>query len=92
MTARKHDTIGIHLYDQTDRLLPNVGLLRIKDLETNQMEWVDTNQAKVRNSLQIKFDAFVGSLKTQFATANAGFISMHTQQDFVKMLHQYFNQ
>jgi uncharacterized protein (DUF58 family) len=92
MTARKHDTIGIHLYDQTDRELPNVGLLRIKDLETNQMEWIDTNQTKVRHHLQAKFDAFAAGLKAQFAAADAGLMSIHTQQDFVKILHQYFNQ
>jgi uncharacterized protein (DUF58 family) len=90
-SGKKHDVIGIHLFDKIEREIPNVGLMAMQDLETGMQQYLNTSNAKDREMVTKKFDAFFSNTKSTFAKANAGFISMHTAQDYVKILHQYFS-
>ncbi|MDE6072658.1 MAG: DUF58 domain-containing protein, partial [Muribaculaceae bacterium] len=47
---RKHDLASIQVYDKRDAEMPNVGLIRIKDLETGQDRWIDTSSSYVRKA------------------------------------------
>ncbi|MBD0332604.1 MAG: DUF58 domain-containing protein, partial [Chitinophagaceae bacterium] len=55
VAGKKHDVIGIKLYDQTDRKLPAVGMLRIVDAESGKQKWVDTNSKLVRHYHEEEF-------------------------------------
>src|SRR3982751_1714147 len=55
VAAKKHDLVGIKLYDKMDRHLPKLGMLRIEDSETDQQKWVDTNSAFVRFEYEKEF-------------------------------------
>jgi uncharacterized protein (DUF58 family) len=91
VSSRKHDIIGIHLYDTIDRELPKVGILAVQDLETGEQLYINTNKESVRTNQQTRFDTFRSEAKANFSKSNAGFMSMHTGQDYVKILHQYFS-
>ena len=45
IAAKKHDIIGIKLYDKMDQHLPNVGMMRVEDAETGVQKWIDTGSA-----------------------------------------------
>lgn len=49
IAANKHDVYGIQVYDKRDAKLPDVGLMRVRDLETGQEQWIDTSSRRVRN-------------------------------------------
>lgn len=49
IASSKHDVYGVQVYDKRDAQLPDVGLLRVADLETGAEQWVDTSSRKVRN-------------------------------------------
>lgn len=49
IAANKHDVYGVQVYDKRDAQLPDVGLIRLADLETGREQWVDTSSKKVRN-------------------------------------------
>ncbi|MBR6640201.1 MAG: DUF58 domain-containing protein [Muribaculaceae bacterium] len=46
----KHDVTAIQVYDKRDAQLPNVGLLKIKDLETGKEQWLNTSSSRVRQA------------------------------------------
>ncbi|MEM9928716.1 MAG: DUF58 domain-containing protein, partial [Bacteroidota bacterium] len=48
LAARRHDVIGMHLYDPRERELPAVGLIHARDAETGKIEWIDTDSRRVR--------------------------------------------
>src|ERR1700690_4382052 len=48
IAAKKHDLIGIRLFDPRESELPPVGLMRVLDAETGERLWVDTTDRKVR--------------------------------------------
>ena len=49
IASSKHDIMAIRVYDERDSILPNVGIVELRDLESGRTEWVDTSSRRVRN-------------------------------------------
>ncbi|MDE5635409.1 MAG: DUF58 domain-containing protein, partial [Muribaculaceae bacterium] len=50
IASGKHDVYAIQVYDKRDSQLPNVGLMRVADLETGHECWVDTSSSSTRKA------------------------------------------
>lgn len=48
VASNKHDVIGIQVYDKRDTQMPDVGLIRLTDLESGDSKWIDTSSKSVR--------------------------------------------
>jgi len=90
VASRRHDIIGIHVYDEREQTIPNVGLLRIKDAESNKMMVVDTSSKKVRENYQNWFSEHVENFITSFKKVGSDIISVNTEEDYVKALLKFF--
>lgn len=90
IAARKHDVIGIHLYDPLEPALPNVGLIHVHDAETGRIGWVDTSSSKVRNryaeAFRMKEERFLSS----FHRSGADTLSIKAGDSYVNALLQFF--
>ncbi len=49
IAAKKHDLIGVRLFDPRESELVPVGLMRVRDAETGEATWIDTADSSVRN-------------------------------------------
>jgi uncharacterized protein (DUF58 family) len=47
IAARKHDLIGVRLFDPREISLPNIGLMHVVDAETGENVWVDTSDKRI---------------------------------------------
>jgi len=90
IAARRHDMVGIQLYDQRDRELPPVGLIRARDAETDQVQWVDTSSARVRKTYTDWFDANVAYFQQSFRQSGADTLRIQTGSSYVNALLQFF--
>lgn len=90
IAARRHDLIGIHLFDKLEKSLPAVGLLRVADAESDQKIWVDTSDATFRKNYNQKFEANFQRTKSAFLRSGADFLSVSTDENYVKSLLQFF--
>ena len=87
---RKHDLIGIRLFDPAEKLLPDLGVIKVRDPESGSSFWIDTsNRAemeKLKTQINSDFDAFNKQAK------KIGFdtISVSTNGDFVDPLISLF--
>ena len=87
---RKHDLIGIRLFDPAEKLFPDLGVLKVKDPESGSSFWIDTSSnremEKLESKIQSDFDAFQNKAK------KIGFdiISVSTNGDFVDPLISLF--
>ncbi len=86
----KHDVIGIRVYDKMDMQLPDAGLMQIKDAETNKTKWVDTSNAMIRYNYQQHFMQQSEMSKNYFRKAGAELLHVRTDDDYVKILQQFF--
>lgn len=90
VAGKKHDVIGIKMYDKMDMELPEAGLLEIEDAETGQIQWVDTNDYLVRSNYQQAFFSFTEKCKDIFVKAGCDLLHMRTDEDYVKILQKFF--
>ncbi|MBS1661152.1 MAG: DUF58 domain-containing protein, partial [Bacteroidetes bacterium] len=52
VAGKKHDFVGIKVYDKMDMELPAIGMIEAEDSETGIRHWVDTNDFLVRTNYQ----------------------------------------
>lgn len=90
VAARKHDIVGMKIYDRMDRQLPEAGLLRIEDAETGKQKWVNSNSAFVRFEYEKEFFRITDYCIDVFKKAGADLLHLRTDEDYVKVLQRFF--
>lgn len=88
--GKKHDVIGLKVYDKMDMQLPKAGLLQLKDAETGKVKWIDSDDALVRHNYQQYFFEQTDICKKYFKQAGAELLHVRTDEDYVKILQQFF--
>ncbi len=90
VAANRHDVMAVQVYDKRDAEMPDMGLMRVEDLETGATRWVDTGSAKVRRA----YDRWWYDLQQRMASAlrstHVDFVSVATDEDYVKALMALF--
>ncbi len=90
IASRKHDIVGIHIYDKSERKLPNAGLIRMKDAETGAERIIDTSVRKVRDNYAQWFEKHENTFKNSFSKSGSDILSIQTDEDYVKSLLKFF--
>ncbi len=88
--GKKHDVIGVKVYDKMDMQLPQIGMLQLQDIETGQTKWLDTDNKMVRYNYQQNFLQQTENCKNIFKKAGADLLHIRTDEDYVKILQQFF--
>lgn len=83
---RKHDLAAIQIYDRRDAEMPDVGLFRMRDMETGSDIWVDTSSKKVRNRYAKAWYDRQQRLSEDVKKSGVDIASITTDEDFVKAL------
>ena len=86
----KHDVTAIHVYDKRDAQLPDVGLLKIKDLETGREQWLDTSSSRVRQAHNKWWYERQQQTTEIMHRCRADMASVATDEDYVKALMGLF--
>ena len=73
-----------------DMQLPDVGLVQMEDAESGKTSWVDTSSALVRYNYQQHFLKQSEQCKRNFRKAGADLLHIRTDDDYVKILQQFF--
>ncbi len=86
----RHDVIGLRIYDKMDMQLPDAGLLQIEDFETGKSQWINTSDALVQYNYKQQFALQSDRCKNYFRKAGADLLHIRTDEDYVKVLQQFF--
>lgn len=90
LAARRHDLVGIQVYDKYDRELPDAGLIQATDSETGQQIWLDSSDSAVRANYVHRFDQHKKYCQQSFRKSGASLLSIRTNEDYVKALQGFF--
>lgn len=88
--CRKHDVVVIQVYDIFAKTLPDIGLVKVMDSETGHEMFLDTSSKKVRNAHQKYWNQRQQTLNLLFNKTKTDYISVATNEDYVKALLQLF--
>lgn len=88
---RKHDLAAIQVYDRRDATMPNVGFMRVRDMETGADRWIDTSSAKVRRAFDKAWYDRQQKISSITARCGVDMVSVTTDEDYVKALLSLFH-
>lgn len=89
---RKHDLVAIQVYDPLAKRLPDVGLMKIRDAETSHEMVIDTSSKKLRQAHARYWLEREESLNELFAKSKIDWISVATNEDYVRPMMSLFAQ
>jgi uncharacterized protein (DUF58 family) len=90
LTSRKHDVIGVKVYDKMDLELPSMGFVQVRDAESGIEKWVDSSNGFVREQYQSEFFRVTDYSSTVFKNAGSDLLHVRTGDDYVKVLQRFF--
>ncbi|MEC7855436.1 MAG: DUF58 domain-containing protein [Candidatus Neomarinimicrobiota bacterium] len=87
---RKHDLIGIKIYDPFEVNLPDIGMIKVEDPETGSMFWIDTSYVPDLQKMNNENIRSFVALEKESAKIGLDFISISTAEDYVDPLMKFF--
>ena len=90
IAARKHQLLGLRVFDQKDNEIPDVGYALFTDAETGKQIWANTSNARWRYQFAEQQKQKVKHVTEDFESSSASFININTGEDYSKFLYQYF--
>ena len=87
---RKHDLIGVNIYDPYEMELPDIGMIKVEDPETGKMFWIDTSYGPDLKEMNTENNKTLIELKKKTSKIVLDFISISTGEDYIEPLMKFF--
>jgi len=88
---KKHDLINIQILDKAEVTIPEIGFVKLHDVETQSSIWIDTNNKAFQNISQNNIQNNNDSIKIFCKNNKIDFIPIDTSEGYLKPLEQFFN-
>ncbi len=88
---KKHDLILIQVLDKKELNFPKVGLVPIRDIERDDLQWVNTNSKKFRDWLKEEIEIKKDSLQRLCKKLEINYLEIETGQNIIGPLVGLFN-
>ena len=90
VARNRHDVIALQVYDKRDTQMPDVGLMRVMDLETGASRWIDTSSKRVRSAYGRWWYDRQQQMAETLRSRRVDFASVATDEDYVRALMGLF--
>jgi len=87
---KKHDVVALRVFDEREKKIPAMGLVKMMDAESGQFKWIDTSNKKVREGFRLWNAKNDANLKALFGRCGVDSVSLRTDQSYVKPLMNLF--
>jgi len=90
IAARRHDLIGLRIFDISEQELPKLGFGKFYDPEKKKYLWIDTSAKKYREAYRNWHIKNMDYMETSFIKAGAELLSVRTDESYVQPLIRFF--
>jgi uncharacterized protein (DUF58 family) len=90
IAAKKHDVIGVRLYDPREVEIPSMGLMRVMDAESGDTAWIDTSDPRIRNGYTRWWSEREEARKKMFLRSGVDAIDIRIDQSYINPLVSFF--
>jgi uncharacterized protein (DUF58 family) len=92
VSGRRHDFIAIHVEDERERTIPNIGIITLEDAETGEQLEINTADRTTRTRFALLAEEQETDLKRTLRRNNIDAISLRTGDDYLPALRSFFKQ
>ncbi len=90
MANSRHDLIALNIYDSREDEIPNVGMIQLRDAETNEQRWINTSDSEVRLNYKKEVLKRKKLLEQTFKKSGVDMTNIATHQSYVAPLMNLF--
>lgn len=91
IASNKHDLVAIRIADEREAQLPDLGLAKFYDPETDETIWIDTADSCIRNEFAARYTQHVDRVDEVFRKYGIDQTVLYTGEDYVKELKKLFD-
>ncbi|HWM23470.1 MAG TPA: DUF58 domain-containing protein [Chthoniobacterales bacterium] len=92
VSGRRHDFIAVHIQDQREETLPNVGIITLEDSETGEQIEINTADRGTRARFSALAETKRAELNRTLRRNSIDAISLRTGEDYLPALRSFFKQ
>jgi len=92
VSGRRHDFIAVHVQDQREEMLPNVGIITLEDAETGEQLEINTADRTTRARFSAMAETHRAELYRTLRRNSIDAISLRTGEDYLPALRSFFKQ
>lgn len=90
IAAKRHDLIGLGVFDKMEKQLPPRGLIRGKYAETGESLLLDTSSSGINEQWNNAYSQHISDTKTMLNKAGSDLLILETGEPYTTILHQFF--
>jgi len=90
IASKKHQLLGLRVFDEKDNEIPDVGYAFFRDIETGKQIWVNTSNQRWRYNYAEAQKQKIRNLREAFEKSSASFVEVNAEEDYTKILYNYF--
>lgn len=91
VAVNRHDLSVIKIYDPRERVVPDVGLVNVKDSETGESAWVNTSSRKMREAYALATKNADDKALKLLRRYQIDSVDISTGSDYVRGLMAFFD-
>ncbi len=90
VASKRHDVVALSLRDPREEELPAVGLVELRDAETDERALVDTFDRNVREQFALKSRLRLEALRRMLRSASVDHVEIRCETDYMLPLIKFF--
>lgn len=90
IARKRHDVIAVTITDPRETELPNAGIIRLEDTETNQAVYLDTSDKKVREEFFANSQRWLEERTRMIRKAGVDNIAIRTDKPYPEAIIRFF--
>ena len=88
--AKKHDVICLHIYDDYETNIPNLGIIELEEKENNFRKWVNTSSSSFKKLSDNLFISKPEELKKEMNAIGINYLKINSKENYIKNLIKLF--
>jgi uncharacterized protein (DUF58 family) len=89
LLSRRHEVLGVRLWDPREMELPDIGPVVLEDAETGEQLYVDTHDGKFRQRFREAAQRREAELNESFKRAGVELMPLSTEEDLVRAIVRF---
>ncbi|MFL3000421.1 MAG: DUF58 domain-containing protein [Cytophagales bacterium] len=88
--TKKHDVVCLHIYDDYETNIPNLGIIELEEKENNFRKWVNTSSSNFKKLSDNLFISKPKELKKKMNAIGINYLKINSKENYVKKLIKLF--
>ncbi len=90
VAGKRHDLVAVQITDPRERIMPDVGVVKLEDSETGKDYYLDTGDKDVRDNYREEADRQMEERKKLFYSVGVDRVELSTETPYENALIQFF--